>query len=697
MNVFEPRAIEKSTLDNWLKKVLDCEPPFSFSYGDASSTDLLNKWEKKSDTTISDNVTTHIAAYIAPDGLSVEMEMKTYDGFCTADWVLRIRNDGVEDSLILSDVLSCDTLLPFAPDVNPFGNLASDDITTVFSSKGSLVSMDDFMPCHTRMLPGNPVEFVPDGGRSSSCTMPFFNVIKKNMGVICAVGWSGQWKASFNRIDEGVNIKAGLESTHFKLFPGEEIRTPSMLILFWEGGQTRSHNLLRRLILKYLAPRDANDNLPLLPLSNIAWGGMNTDKQIEMINTISRHKLPYDIYWMDAGWFGTKGEKVNQFDDINVDWYIDIGFEPNPLIHPDGLVPVSTAANEKDMQYLLWFEPERSFQGLPVTVEHEDWYLDHPDDVNKYKYELVRHGGSNINVCYSDWPRSLYYKNMLLNLGIPEALNWLIDNVSEKIKTLNLSVFRQDFNADPLLFWRKYDAPDRYGITEIKYITGLYKFWDELRKRFPNLLIDNCASGGRRLDIESARRTAVLWRSDYQCFADNDPSGAQAQNVGAAIWFPLAATGSFSLAKTDTYYVRSLYSVGLGMGLSVDNINKPGEDYPWKWQYGIMHEYKRARPFFYGDYYPLTDYSLDDSVWMAWQFDRPDLKSGIVQVFRRPKSPYETARFHLGGLIGGCKYEFEDADTGTVTMYTAEELDQNGFAAVIPNCSESRVYFYRMI
>jgi len=42
------------------------------------------------------------------------------------------------------------------------------------------------------------------------------------------------------------------------------------------------------------------------------------------------------------------------------------------------------------------------------------------------------------------------------------------------------------------------DTPDRQGMTEIRYVEGLYEMWDELRAKHPGLLIDNCASGGRR-------------------------------------------------------------------------------------------------------------------------------------------------------------------------------------------------------
>jgi alpha-galactosidase len=49
----------------------------------------------------------------------------------------------------------------------------------------------------------------------------------------------------------------------------------------------------------------------------------------------------------------------------------------------------------------------------------------------------------------------------------------------------------------------------------MKHIEGLYNFWDNLLARNPGPLIDNCASGGRRIDLETIGRSVPLWRTDY--------------------------------------------------------------------------------------------------------------------------------------------------------------------------------------
>ena len=122
-----------------------------------------------------------------------------------------------------------------------------------------------------------------------------------------------------------------------------------------------------------------------------------------------------------------------------------------------------------------------------------------------------------------------------------------------------LDWLRYDFNIEPLEFWRQNDTPDRQGITEIRYIEGLYALWDELRLRHPGLVVDLCASGGRRNDLEALMRGIPLWHSDMQCFGPN-PSAEQLQNGGLFRWIPFHGAGNFDYEPG--YRFRSAMTTG---------------------------------------------------------------------------------------------------------------------------------------
>ena len=76
--------------------------------------------------------------------------------------------------------------------------------------------------------------------------------------MIVVVGWPGQWAAQFTRDEaNGLQLRAGQELTHFKLHPGEQVRTPLMVLQFWKGDWIRAQNIWRRWMLAHNVPRRA--------------------------------------------------------------------------------------------------------------------------------------------------------------------------------------------------------------------------------------------------------------------------------------------------------------------------------------------------------------------------------------------------------------------------------------------------------
>jgi alpha-galactosidase len=108
-----------------------------------------------------------------------------------------------------------------------------------------------------------------------------------------------------------------------------------------------------------------------------------------------------------------------------------------------------------------------------------------------------------------------------------------------------------------------------------------------------------------------------------------------------------------------------------------------------------LHEqWKAIAEYYLGDYYPLTSYSLENDVWMAWQFDRPDLGEGVVQVFRRAGSPYETASFKLHGLAPDARYTVRNSDAEGATDMTGRDLMEKGLPVALPNRPQAVVFTY---
>ena len=157
-----------------------------------------------------------------------------------------------------------------------------------------------------------------------------------------------------------------------------------------------------------------------------------------------------------------------------------------------------------------------------------------------------------------------------------------------------------------------------------------------------------------------------------------------------AQWIPYFGTG---VPDTSDYVVRSHWCPWLGIGRDQPR----REDLDWTDYHRMVGQWRRVCEYMLGDYYPLTSYSLENTVWMAWQFDRPDLREGMVQAFRRSESPYESARFLLGGLEPDAKYSLTDLDSGDTEQFTGHELMQDGLLITIRQRPSAPVILYRKV
>jgi alpha-galactosidase len=239
---------------------------------------------------------------------------------------------------------------------------------------------------------------------------------------------------------------------------------------------------------------------------------------------------------------------------------------------------------------------------------------------------------------------------------------------------------------DPLNYWRAHDAADRQGITEIRYVTGYLAYWDALRQRHPNMLLDSCASGGRRNDIDSMKRAVPLTRSDY-LLEPTEPISQQMQTLGMAQWIPYFGTGT---SGTDPYIFRSQMTPGI-----ITSWDFRRKDVDTDAMRKLVKQWRTVSPNYYGDFYPLTSYSLTNDVWAALQFDRPEVGEGFVEIFRRSRSPYEMARIKLQGLDAGARYSFENLDESGTRELSGKELMEQGIEVQLKSAPASALLTYK--
>jgi alpha-galactosidase len=630
-------------------------PPFSFVYDGKPSAELLPQWKVQRDTKQLDGQRTqHTVSYTDPGtGLEVRAVAVEYLDFPTVEWTLHFRNGGAADTPILESILPLDT----GYQGGPTGTFL------LHHNVGSPANQTDFGPLLTPLGSRATKRISAAGGRPTNTDMSYFNLEWPGEQRLIAVGWPGQWAAEFTRdATVGIRVRAGQEVTHFRLLPGEEVRTPLMVVQFSEGSASiRAQNVWRRWMMAHSMPKPGGE-LPrpaFRASSSRAYEemkGANEENQIMHIDRYLEEGLKLDCWWMDAGWY------------VQEHGWPQVGtWEIDPKRFPRGFKPISEHAHARAVKILVWFEPERVAAGTWLADKHPEWVL----------------GGAG---------------GGLLNLGDPAAWGWLVNHIDTLITEQGIDVYRQDFNMDPLDFWRRNDTPDRQGITEIKHVTGLLAYWDELLRRHPDLLIDTCASGGRRVDLETLRRAVPLWRSDYAF----EPVGHQGMTYGLSMWVPYHGTGTVAdagapyygggVTKVDPYAFWSNAAPSLGSGI---DLREKAIDYAALRR--LLEEWRRISPCYYGDFYPLTPYSLDTSQWIAWQFDCPERGEGVVQAFRRSESIYEAARLKLRELDPDATYEVRDIDSEAVAEVSGRDLMEKGLPIALPTQPSAAVVTYKLV
>lgn len=643
--------------------------PLTFDYGGTPSVSLFPEWDIRIDSSQNDlNAAYGTITATDPDtGLECRCEFKAYKAYPAIEWLVYFKNNGSADTPILSNIQPLDTIFATAPGA----------ACRVHHARGGLTQTDDFAPLETFLTfrqGGSKLELAAGTGKCSTLHLPFFNLETGGGGVIGAIGWSGGWAARFQRMRRGVHVCAGMERTHLRLHPGEEIRTPRILLLFWKGDgdsglredRVRGHNMLRRLILEHYTPRPGGKPM-IPPFCEGAWGAASVSTHLAKIRWLEKHSIPTECYWIDAGWYGQR--PIAETADANSGgWMKQVGsWSVNAEAYPEGLEPIGKAAASAGLGFLLWVEPERAFEGSELASSHPEWLIG-----------PVKSGNVDGH-------------NYMMNLGIPEARRYITDLVSGIIEKNGLTCYRQDFNdlKVPELL-ELADTDDRIGMTEIGHITGLYAFWDELLRRHPGLVIDNCAGGGQRIDLETISRTVPLWRSDLQCFPF-DPMAMQTQTQGLAPWVPLSAA---VWGPPTAYAMRSAAGPAIVTHFSSRAIDN-GADLPVETIRNLMKEALMLRDYFYGDFYPLLSFSLAEDAWAAWQYDLPEKRAGVVLAFRRHRAPFPQLTAKLEGLDADAVYELRSLDDGRTQNLTGRELMEDGIPVIIDSMPGSALFAYK--
>ena len=301
--------------------------------------------------------------------------------------------------------------------------------------------------------------------------------------------WSGNWKISvkkdcYNR----TNVCGGISDfdSEWKLDGGEQFETPVFVWGYTENGfgdaGRKTVDYERRYIMR------AEDAERELPLVYNAYGTYMSQINEERITSIidTAAELGVELFVMDAGWTGDGGVTSCGYRNGFGDWTV------NTERFPNGLLPISDAVHSKGMKFGIWMEPEAVNKGSELIKKHPEW----------------------IHCCPLREPVENGFR-YVLNFAVDEAAQYMTDKMIKLVEDYKLDYFKMDFCQNVHVFAYRNGSENQKDVW-IRHVKNLYKCYETLKKRFPDIIIENCASGGYRADMGMLKFSGRMNRSDNQ-------------------------------------------------------------------------------------------------------------------------------------------------------------------------------------
>ncbi|MFJ2377305.1 alpha-galactosidase [Streptomyces sp. NPDC087769] len=297
----------------------------------------------------------------------------------------------------------------------------------------------------------------------------------------CALGWSGSWRISVQRLPDGlVQITGGAgydDAGLLRLAPGESYTTPVFAGL-WSGqgfgGASRAWHAWQ---LAHVIP-DARNLRPVLYNS---WEATGFDISLDQQRVLAERAaaMGVELFVVDDAWFGQRTSDRAGLGD----------WTPNPDRFPGGLKPLADEVHGLGMQFGIWVEPE-------MVNADSDLYRAHPDWVQHFPGRA----------------RTEYRNQLVLNLARPDVRAYLWEQLDTLLSGTPIDYVKWDFNrCFTDAGWPGEEYPQKLWV---EHVEGLYALIDRLRAAHPTVAFESCSGGGGRVDLGILSRTDQVWTSD---------------------------------------------------------------------------------------------------------------------------------------------------------------------------------------
>ena len=408
--------------------------------------------------------------------------------------------------------------------------------------------------------------------------------------------YSGNHYGSAQRSLQGLTrVVQGISDANFsqELAPGSCFETPEAVMTFSDRGFEGMSLNMHRFVHDHIIPPYWR-NRPRPVLFN-DWEGCMFDFDHHKLVKLAKDakELGCELFVLDDGWFGKRDDDFAGLGDYNV----------NKKKLPHGLDGLGNKIRSLGMEFGLWFEPESVNMDSDLYRAHPDWALTDEFEPLKCRHQL------------------------LLDLTKQEVRDYIVEQVCATLDSAPITYVKWDMNRHSIALGSK--AHD--------YILGLYEVLGRIFGPRPEILLENCSSGGNRFDLGILRFGPQVWCSD-----NTDPIERLTIQENLSYLYPQSTFGAHvsASAHAQTLRVTPLCTRGnvsffgcLGYELDLNHLVKAEK------------EEIREQVEFYKQYRQIFQFGAFRRLQNGWQVS--DGSTALVGVFRKlvAAAPgYETLR-----------------------------------------------------
>ncbi len=398
--------------------------------------------------------------------------------------------------------------------------------------------------------------------------------------VMGALAWSGNFRMAFQVEDkENCQLIAGINpfASDYLLSPKEEFTTPRMILTYSNTGKNQASINLHRWARKY----NLRDGEKVRPIVLNSWEGayfkFDAAKLKSMMDGAA--EMGVEIFVLDDGWFGNKYPRNSDKAGLG-DW------EVNQQKLPNGIGDLIDHAESKGLKFGIWVEPEMVNPKSELAEKHPDWIIQRKND----RVPMLERS------------------QLLLDLSNPKVQDFVF-GVVDNVLTDNPRIVYVKWDANRHLqnFGSTYLNDEKQSHLWIEYVKGLENVLARLNKKYPDIVFQDCASGGGRVDYGALKYTHEFWASD-----NTDPFERLFIQWGSNHIYPAIATGAH-ITKSPNHQTgretplkfRCDMAFGGRLGLELSPADLSNEDITYVKQ--VLENYKANREIIqFGDLYRLN-------------------------------------------------------------------------------------------